>query len=376
MRNVAPALSSVYHDAMPAMTVRDISRRRLGSQYLVTPGPLSPQEVVTALGAVQAQDYAGAKWAVAQRTPGATDADVELALTNGDILRTHVLRPTWHFVAARDIRWMLALTAPRVKAAMAYHARFNELDAGVFRRGNAALTKALVGGSHLTRAELGEVLERARIRAASGQRLGHLMMQAELDAIVCSGPRRGKQATYALLEERVPPVAPIERDEALLRLTRLYFTTRGPATARDFAWWSGLTIADAKRGVQIAGRELEQATLDGQNLWFVDTDVPKGSPTAHLLSNYDEYFIGYKDRGAIAQRLGHAKLVTGGNALIGHVVVVDGQLVGGWKRIVDRGMTVVEVELLVPLTSAERRRLTATTRRFGEFLGVPATLRD
>jgi hypothetical protein len=189
---------------------------------------------------------------------------------------------------------MLALTAPRVRAAMAYYDRKLELDAKVFRRSNNALTKALTGGRHLTRPELGKVLERANIGITSGQRLGHLMLRAELDAVVCSGPRRGKQFTYALLEERVPPAARLERDEALLELTCRYFSTRGPATGQDFAWWSGLTMSDVKRGLEIAGRTLKHATIDGKDFWFAERAVPKASRSAHLLPNYDEYFIGYK----------------------------------------------------------------------------------
>ena len=353
----------------------DIVRRRLANQFLAAPGPKKASDVVRALGAVQAQDYAGAKWALAQRTRGATDADVERELSLGSILRTHVLRPTWHFVAPVDIRWMLALTAPRVNAAMAYYDRVLELDATVFRRSNAALTKALAGGKHLTRAELGKVLAKAGIGVTSGQRLGHLMMRAELDAVVCSGPRQGKQFTYALLEERVPPAKPLERDEALLELTRRYFTTREPASARDFAWWSGLSMSDVKRGIQIAGRELEPVTLDGQDFLIAERSTPKSPPSAHLLPNYDEYFIGYKNRSAIGQRLGNAKAVTGGNALIAHVVFVDGQLVGGWKRIFEKKGVVIELELVARITAAEKARITAVARRFGDFLELPVKLR-
>jgi winged helix DNA-binding protein len=352
-----------------------IVRRRLANQYLAAQGPKKASDVVRALGAVQAQDYAGAKWALAQRTRGATDAEIERELSDGSILRTHVLRPTWHFVAPADIRWMLALTAPRVNAAMAYYDRILELDAAVFRRSNAALTKALAGGKHLTRAELGKVLAKTGIGVTSGQRLGHLMMRAELDAVVCSGPRRGRQFTYALLDERVPPTAPLERDEALLELTRRYFTTREPATARDFAWWSGLSTLDVKRGIHLAGAELEQTTLGGQDFLVAGRSMPKSSPTAHLLPNYDEYFIGYKDRSAIGQRLGHAKAVTGGNALIAHVVFVDGQLVGGWKRIVEKNSVVIELDLLARLTAAEQSRVEAAGRKLGNFLERPVKLR-
>ena len=350
----------------------DLLRRRLAGQYLTTPGLKTAADVVRMLGAVQAQDYAGAKWAVAQRTVRATDADVERELATGSILRTHVLRPTWHFVAAEDIRWMLALTAPRVTAAMTYHNRQHELTPAVFRRSNAALAMALSGGRHLTRSELAIVLESAGVRTA-GRRVG-LLMQAELDAVVCSGPRRGNQSTYALLDERVPPAAPLERDAALLKLTRRYFSTRGPATARDFAWWSGLTLGESRRAVDMTARELEHVSLDGQSFYFMESILPKAKPSAHLLPNYDEFFIGYKDRGAIAHRLGHATHVTGGNASISNVVFVDGQLVGGWKRSVEKARVAVALDLAVRLSPAEKRRVAAAAKRLGAFHRLPVTV--
>jgi len=354
---------------------REVVPRRLAGQFLTTPMATNASDVVRALGAVQAQDYAGAKWALAQRMRGATDDEVEREVAEGRILRTHVLRPTWHFVAPQDVRWMLALTAPRVRAAMAYYDRQLELDAAVFRRSNRALAKALTGGKHLTRAELGTVLERVGVRITSGQRLGNLMLHAELDAVVCSGPRRGKQFTYALLEERVPPASPLERDAALLELTWRYFSTRGPATARDFAWWSGLTMSDVKRGLEIAGRRLRHAPIDGEDFWFAERSVPKSPRSAHLLPNYDEYFIGYKDRSAIGRRLGSAKEVMGGTVAIAHVVFVDGQLVGGWKRVFQKTAVVVQLQLATRLTAAERARVAAAARKFGAFLDLPVTLR-
>ncbi len=360
------------------MKQSDFTHIRLANQFLTTTGPKRASDVVRALGAVQAQDYAGAKWALAQRVRGATHVDIEREIDGGSILRTHVLRPTWHFVAPEDIRWMLALTAPRVSTAMAYYNRRLELDAAVFRRSNAVLTKALAGGKSLTRGELKGSLERAGIPITTGQRLGHLMMQAELDAVICSGPRRGKQFTYALLDERAPPTATKDRDEALLELTRRYFATRGPATVRDFAWWSGLTVADVKRGIDIAGRELQQIALDGGTYWLGAGRArrPKRSPSAHLLPNYDEYFIGFKDRSAIVQRLVDAKAVTAGNALLAHVVFVDGQLVGGWTRSVEKKSIVVTLTLQARLNAAERKRVAAAARAFGEFLNVPVELRS
>jgi len=355
----------------------DVVRRRLANQYLTTRGLAKASDVVRALGAVQAQDYSGAKWALAQRTRGATDADVERELTDGRILRTHVLRPTWHFVAPEDIRWMLALTAPRVNAFMAYYNRKLELTPAVFRRSNAAIAKALQGGAHLMRKELGAVLGRAKIGRVSGQRLGHLMMQAELDAVVCSGAMRGKQFTYALLDERAPHAPAFQRDEALLELTRRYFGARGPASAHDFAWWSGLTIGDVKRGIQIAGRELAPIEIDQKKLWLSANarPLPKAKPTAHLLPNYDEYFIGFKDRSAFGQRLRSVKAVTGGNALMAHVVVIDGQLVGGWKRAVEKRSVVLVLDLLTRTTPVERRTIAAAAKRLGAFLGSDVEVR-
>src|SRR5579872_4054415 len=193
----------------------DICRLRLAGQFLTSTGPATPADVVKILGAVQSQDYAGAKWALAQRVPGVTDATVDAAIDAGAILRTHVLRPTWHFVAPADVRWMLALTGARVKAKMAGPNERLDIGRALVRRSNAVFEKALSGGRSLTRAELAAELRRARLGVVAGQRLAHLVMVAELDGVVVSGPRRGKQFTYALLEERAPAVAPISTEEAL-----------------------------------------------------------------------------------------------------------------------------------------------------------------
>jgi winged helix DNA-binding protein len=356
-------------------SLRGITHRRLANQLLSTRGLDRAADVVRLLGAVQAQDYAGAKWALAQRMRDATDASIEDELSAGHILRTHVLRPTWHFVAPGDIRWMLALTAPRVKQAMAFHGRANGLTPSIVRRSNDVIAKALSGGKQLTRPELGAALERARIRDASGQRLAHLVMNAELDAIVCSGARRGSQFTYALLDERVPATDPIERDEALLMLARRYFSTRGPATARDFAWWSGLAMSDVKRALQTIEPELEKLTRGDEALWFTPGRAPRQSPSAHLLPNYDEYFIGYKDRNAIGERLGHVKAVIGGDARIANVVFVDGQLVGGWRRTLDKRKARVDVVLWCELAPAEHARVAAAGKAFAAFVGVTCEIR-
>jgi hypothetical protein len=334
-----------------------------------------PADVVTWLGAVQAQDYAGAKWAVAQRAGGCSEAQVELACDRGDIVRTHVMRPTWHFVAPADVRWMLALTAPRVLAASAYYHRQAGLDARTFDRSNAALAAALEGGRHLTRVELARRLEAAGIRAA-GIRLAYLLMRAELDAIVCSGPRRGKQFTYALLDERVPATRHLDRDAALAELTRRYFTSHGPATLRDFAWWSGLTVADGTKGVDLAKAHLTREVVDGKTYWLAPTSSPPAArkPTVHLLPNFDEYLVAYQDRGPSFDREIAAVVDRRDNVLSNHIVVKDGRVIGAWRRTVGPSTVTIETRLLARLDAAEMRELRDAAERYGRFLGLSVKL--
>lgn len=357
------------------MNLPEIARLRLANQHLVGARLEKPSDVVATLGAVQAQDYPGAKWAVAQRTRDAIDATVEQALTDGSIVRTHVLRPTWHFVAPADIRWMLALTAPRIRAAMMYESRKLELHKAVFRRSGRALAQALKGGKHLTRGELSGVLRRTGIDVSVSQRLGHLLMDAELAGIVCSGARQGKQFTYALLEERIPAAAPIGRDEALLRLAKVYFSTRGPATATDFAWWSGLTVADAKKGVDLARSGLEHAIVDGQTYWFVSpATATTPSTAAHLLPNFDEYSVAYRDRSALTERLKKSRLHVRNDAVLANSVIVGGQFVGTWKRRFKENAAVVESKLLTSLRRSEHQAIAAAVRKYAEFLELPVEL--
>lgn len=361
---------------MPRDTLA-IARRRLVNQYLVGPPLKSATAVVGQLGAVQAQDYGSAKWAIARRTAGLTDSDVERDIASGDILRTHVLRPTWHFVLREDIRWMLALTAPRVSQSMGYNNRALGLDRAVFRRSNAALERALRDGRQLTRAELAEVLARAKVHVPTGQHMGHLLLQAELDAVVISGARRGKQFTYALFDERVPAATVRDREDALAELASRYFRTRGPATVQDFAWWSGLTVADAKRAIQICATAIIRESYDDREYWRA-ADArrapPRASRVAHLLPNYDELFVGYRDRLAFAHRLRASDPNARVDALLGHMLFIDGQIVGGWRRTLGSRVD-VEVRLPAPLSAAEQKLVAREGARFGAFLGAPVRLR-
>jgi hypothetical protein len=342
---------------------------RLANQHLAGPLLNDPTRLVAHLGAVQSQDYAGAKWALGQRLREATDGTLELAFAAGAILRTHVLRPTWHFVAPADIRWLLALSAPRVKAALAYYDRTLGLDEAVFARSNGALARALEGGKHLTRAELHAALRRAGIAADAGQALGHLVMHAELDAVVCSGPRRGKQVTYALLDERVPPGPRLDRDQALAELTARYFTSHGPATVRDCAWWSGLAGADVERGLALCGARLIRETTGGRTYWLAPAAPPALSEAAYLLPNYDEYTLAYKDRDLFYDPARAWTPDRREDVPFGNVLVLAGRVAGTWKRTLGKGAVALDVGWFAEPSQTGRRAVAGAAERYGAFLG-------
>jgi len=354
------------------LTNPEIAHLRLLNQRIVLPAFNDPAEVVGWLGAVQAQDYFGAKWALGLRMRDASDHEIDKAFNLGSILRTHVMRPTWHFVLPADIRWMLALTAPRVHALSAYMVRQQGLDDAIFARSDTALAKALEGGQYLTRDELKEVLQKAGVDVDSGLSMSYLMMHAELEGIVCSGPRRGKQFTYALLEERAPDAKRLEREEALAELARRFFTSRGPATVQDFAKWSSLRVADARNGLEAVKDNFEQETLGNQTYWFLRPRAPAmgPSPTVHLLSVYDEYISSYKDRSAIdADHL--ADLFRRmGNALQ-YLIILDGQLAGTWKRTIRKNIVTVDMNPFKNLSDDENHALTMAGQHYGAFLQLP-----
>ncbi len=351
----------------------DIAHRRLHNQHITRRTLETPQALVEWLGAIQAQDFAAAKWALGLRLQGMTDDDIEQAFTDGAILRTHVMRPTWHFVSPADIRWLLALTSPRVHAGNAYWYRKLELDDAIVKQSSDALTNALQGGKQLTRDELASALKLAGIATDGEQRVTYIVMRAELDGVICSGARRGKQFTYALLAERAPQARALARDEALAELTMRYFTSHGPATVQDFVWWSGLAAADAKVGLAMVTSHLLHETIDGQTYWFSPSTPPAQgySQTAYLLPNYDEYTVGYTDRSAVFDALYTDKLDPRGG-LLTNTMVLDGQVIGTWKRTFKKNTIVIEANPFVPLSNTETCAFAASANRYSAFLRMHA----
>ena len=355
-----------------------IVRRRLRTQRLTGAGFARPEDVVGWLGAVQAQDYAPAKWAVGMRLRRPRDELVEAAFDAGRILRTHVLRPTWHFVLPEDIRWLLTATAPRVKARDARRYAQLGLDGSTLRRSAKALAAALRGGNQLTRAEAAAVLTAAGI-GVDGQRLPYLLMHAELDALICSGPRRGKQHTYVLLEERAPDARDLPRDEALAELARRYFTSHGPAPAKDFATWASLTLAEVRAAVEAAGPALRSEELGGLVFWSGAGAAQQApalrSPVVRLVQGYDEYIMGYTETKRVIAPPGRAWSAAD-RPVANLVILLDGRVAGFWRRSIRRDEVVVEVALLEPLDDAQTAALEAEATRYGEFLGLRAVVRS
>jgi Winged helix DNA-binding domain len=342
-----------------------IAAERLERHRLTKPASADAADLVAWFGAVQAQEYGAAKWALALRMRGAiADAHIERAFNDGRILRTHLMRPTWHFVAAFDIGWLLELTAPRVHQSLAFGRRHFGLTDAVHRRATRVIERALDREECLTRAELAVRLARAGI-PAKGVPLALMTMYAELERVICSGPRRGKQSTYMLLPQRAPVASRYSRDQALAELTRRYFRSHGPATVRDFVWWSGLTTADAKRGLDIVRARSE--TIDSLTYWTVGPRRAIASPrdVIHLLPVYDEYLVAYRDLDAVPR----GKTLRG---LLPQAVVCGGQVIGTWKVARGSGSPKVAINLGQRLTAAEHQQLDRAIARYMQFAGAPA----
>jgi hypothetical protein len=353
--------------------VTAIAGRRLWNQHIVRREHQGPGDVVRCLGAVQAQEFEHAKWGLALRMrEGITNAALERAFADGEMLRTHVMRPTWHFVTPADIRWMLELTGARVLRAMASYFRQLELTPRLLTRGTSVIERALRGGRHLTRAELGEQLRRAGV-SVEGPRLGNLTMYAELEGVICSGPRRGRHSTYALIDERAPKAIRLQRDEALATLTRRYFTSHGPATTRDFAWWSGLTVADARRGLEM--NNAAGAEIAGRTYWWLGEPSSTRARAVHLLPIYDEYLVAYRDRDAVPHRPSALPRRPDESVTFQHSLVIRGQVAGSWKLARTQKAVRLHVFPAATLSRADRAALVKVARRYEEFVGVPVELR-
>jgi hypothetical protein len=314
------------------MNAADIAPLRLASQQLAGTKLKTPKDIVSRLGAMQAQDYAMAQWAIGVRLPGSTNRTIAAAIDKGEIIRTHLLRPTWHFASAEDVRWILALTAPQILGAMKTRHKQLGLAPAILTKSFAVLEKALGGGIHLTREEMITALQKAKIATAEG-RASHLFLCAEAAGLICSGAMKNGQPTYALLDEWVPKAKSLPKEETLAKLAARYFRGHGPATLPDFIWWSGLPVGEARRALESAKWDLHSETMESVTYWFSGgLSVPKAaSDSVYLLPAFDEFLISYKDRLASLPHENHHKAVSN-NGIFYPVIVLNGRVTGTWKR--------------------------------------------
>ncbi len=356
------------------MNPTDISPLRLRNQQIASTNFKTVKELVGWMGAMQAQDYNQAKWAIGARLPHLTEEQIESAFNQGEIIRTHLMRPTWHFVSSNDIYWLLELTAKQIKSTTKSRHRDLGLTENDLKKSKEVFVESLEGNRSLTREELSDQLNRAGINTFE-QRLPHILMDAEIDGIICSGAISGKKQTYALLAERVPEKQTFTKDEALALLAKKYFTSHGPATLADFVWWSGLPVTDARKAIEMNKTTLISETIGNDTYWLSDSiNIPTTSPeSVYLLPAFDEYLISYKNRSAAITIDHHTKAISN-NGIFRPVIVVNGQISGLWKRTIKKDTVLIELDHFRPHNPTEKQLIEKAAELFGRFSGKQMNL--
>lgn len=355
------------------MRYSDIPSLRLQSQYIIKSEFSLVKDLVGSMGAMQAQDLAMAKWAVGLRLDQSTEETIENAYNNGEIIRTHLMRPTWHFVSPEDIYWLLELTAPRIIPTLKARNKQLELTEEIFSKCYRILEKELTNGNSLTREELARLFMFENIKTDEN-RFSHLMIKAELDGLVCSGPLKNKKLSYASLSERVPIKKLLSKDESLYELAKRYFVSHGPATLQDFVWWSGLSVSDARKALEMNKSSLNSETIESATYWFGNpTTSTKSKPIVHLLPAFDELLISYRDRKAIISDPDNKKAISS-NGIFRPIIVVDGKVCGIWRRLSKMNLVVVEANLFQPQNESIIEGVENEANRFGLFINKPIQL--
>ena len=318
--------------------------------------------------AMQAQDYAGALWSIGLRTASATRAGIEAIHETGAFVRSWPMRGTLHFVAADDLPWMLSLTGERMVRAAEGRRRQLELDGGQFDRAERIARERMAGATTVSRAELLAAFELGGLPTA-GQRGVHILGQlAQTAVIVLVG-----QNEWALLEHRVPSPRTLERADALREFALRYFSSHGPATVHDFAWWSSLTLGDARAGLAAAREQLDELEVDGTS-YYLRPGLEPAAGAVRLLAGFDEYLLGYSDRSAPLAGAHSSVIVPGGNGMFLSTVIVNGEVVGSWRRTQRTKRVEVETMPFDTFGATTRAGIATAARRYGRFLGVPVTV--
>lgn len=352
---------------MTTIAQQRINHQRIAYQHFQTPG-----EVVQWLGALQAQDYASAEWTIGLRMAKASPALIQQAIAEKSIVRTWLLRGTLHIVTAADLRWMLALLAPGLIAHYDRNYRLMGLDDEVRSKSYAALVEALHGGQQLTRKELVTALDGSGV-VMNAMQISNLLNRAALDGLICLGVMQGKQQSYTLLDEWLPQHPNLVRDEALSEFAMRYFTSHGPATLHDFAWWTGLAMKDARAGLEAVKTQLVEDKREGKSYWLSPSSIPiaETSHSLYLLPGFDEFVLGYSDRSDLLQAE-HYQKITGLNAIFAYTMVWDGQVVGTWKRSFRKGVVEVTFSPFAPLPPEIMQAFATKAQHYGDFYEVRA----
>lgn len=350
------------------MTIVEVVHRRLVNQMLAK-GAASPIGLAGWMGAIQAQDFQMVKWAFGIRIPGSTSETIDKAINDGEIVRTHVLRPTWHFVSAANLLWMLELSSPRIRPGLKYRQDFLGLTPEILQKSNSIIPNTLRGGKHLTRDEMIANLKADGITTDNNS-FSHIFLWAELNGIVCSGRMAGNKPTYTLISEWVPSSEMLSREESLGKLAVIYFTSHGPATVKDFAWWSGLTAGDIRTGLKSAENELESVVVDSTTYWQARKSLQSVEKTnrAFLLPAFDEFLISYTDRSAVMTGVNHRKAVSD-NGVFRPVIVINGQVTGLWKSISKKNKIILESSFFKRATKQIKAAVEEAAFEYGAFLG-------
>lgn len=352
----------------------EIVQNRLKNQLLNGTKSRDAKAIVAHLGAMQAQDYAMCKWAVGARLPGSTDESIEKALSKGEIIRTHVLRPTWHLVSADDIRWMLELSAPHIRKATAFNDRQFGITETILKKSQKLIAKALLE-KELSRNELKETLAKNGIPVDEYRSI-HIFLHAELNGLICNGPMQGKQFTYALLDNRVPAAPALSKEEALAKLAKRYFTSHGPASIQDFTWWSGLPPADARLALESVKTSLNSFLRGEITYWFGENVKNKTAApdTVHLLPAFDEFMVSYKDRSASLDPV-NFKMAMTGNGIFKPIIVQNGRTIGTWKRTIKKDTVLIEPLFFSRKEKLSSQMINLASESFGKFLNLKPVVR-
>ena len=349
------------------MTTPELLRIRLHNQLLAAHHWEEPADVVSWMGAMQAQALDLAKWAIGVRLNGKTVKDIEDDLNTGKIIRTHILRPTWHFVTAEDIHWMSELSAPRLKPIYLSYCKMQKADESLISRAIPVLEKILSGGKHLTRQEIGVCLQAEKI-PVDEMHLKFAISRAEIEGILCNGQLQGSKQSFTLLTEWAPRKETLCREEALERLARRYFTSHGPATLPDFVWWSGLTLTECRRALEMIKADFLCETLNGREFWMRN-DIKTPPSTDHsvlLLPPFDEFVVSYKDRPEMISDTHYGKVMTR-NGIFSPTVMYNGEIVGSWKKVVKKGLPQVELSFFEKTVKRTHRLFNPEMKRVTNF---------